>query len=90
MARTDQMSKEKCQSIITLRYEGQSMRNISRTLKVSASAVAKTIKRYDETVSHEDSHRNGRPRVTSAAEDKFFRVSSLRNCNPNKCFREFK
>ena len=29
-----------------------------------------------------------RPRVTSVAEeDKFIRVTSLRNCNPNKCFR---
>ena len=51
---------------------------MSRTLKVSSSVVAKTIKRYDETL--------GRPRVTSAAEDKFIRVTSLRNCSPNKCF----
>jgi transposase len=34
---------------------------MSRTLKVSASAVAKTIKRYDETGSHEEQHRKGRP-----------------------------
>jgi Mn-dependent DtxR family transcriptional regulator len=33
--------------------------NISRTLKVSSSAVAKTIKRYDEIGSHEDSRRKG-------------------------------
>ena len=25
--------------------------------------------------------------VTSSAEDKFFRVTSLINCSPNKCFR---
>ena len=75
MARTAQISKEKQQSI----------RNISRTLNVSSSAVAKTIKRYDETGSHEDRHRNGRPRVTSAAEGKFVRVTS-----PVKCFTEFK
>jgi transposase len=36
----------------------------------SSSAVTKTIKRYDETGSNEDRHRKGRPRVTSAAEDK--------------------
>ena len=56
---------------------------MSQTLKVSSSEVAKTIKRYDETGSHEDRHRNGRPRVTSAvtsaAEDKLIRVTSLRN-----------
>ena len=78
MARTTQLSKEKQQSIITLRQEGQSSRKISRTLNVS-SAVAKTIKRYDETGSHEDRPRTGRLRVTSAAEDKFIRVTSLRN-----------
>ncbi|CAJ0944436.1 unnamed protein product [Ranitomeya imitator] len=49
-------------------------------MKVSPSAVAKTIKRYKETGSHEDRPRKGRPRVTSASEDKFIRVTSLRNC----------
>jgi transposase len=60
----------------------------SRTLKISSSVVTKTIKRYDETGYHEDRHRKGRPRVSSAAEDKFNRVTSLRNCRPNKCFTE--
>ncbi|CAJ0922022.1 unnamed protein product [Ranitomeya imitator] len=41
--------------------------------------VAKTIKRYKETGSHEDCPRKGRPRVTSASEEKFIRVTSLRN-----------
>ena len=87
MARTAQISKEKRQSVITLRHERRSVWKISRILKVSSSAVTKTIKRYDETGSHEDRHRKGRPRVTYAAEDKFIRVTSLRNCSPNKCFR---
>jgi transposase len=59
---------------------------MSRTLKVSSNAVAKTIKRHEETGSHEDRHRKGRPRGTSAAEVKFIRVTSLRNCSPNKYF----
>jgi transposase len=63
------------------------MWKMSRTLKVSSSAVAETIKRDDETGSHEDCHRKGRPRVPSATEDKFIRVTSLRYCRPNKCFR---
>jgi hypothetical protein len=41
----------------------------------------------DETVSHEDRHRKGRPIVTSATEEKFITVTSLGNCSPNKCFR---
>ena len=60
MSKTAQISKEKRQSIITLRHEGQSIRNISRTLNISSIAVAKTIKRYDETGSHEDHHRKGK------------------------------
>ena len=46
---------------------------MSRTLKVSSSAVAKTIKHYDETGTHEDRNRKGR--VTYAAEDKLIRVN---------------
>jgi hypothetical protein len=59
-------------------------------LKVFSSAVAKTIKSYDETGSHEDRHRKGRPKVTSAAEDTLIRVTILRNCSPNKSFTKFK
>jgi hypothetical protein len=60
-------------------------------MKVSQSgAVAKTIKHYDETGSHEDRHRKGRARLTSAAEDKFIRVNCTSDCSPNKFFREFK
>ena len=72
---------------MTLRHEGRSIRTISRTLKVT---FAKTIKHYDKTASHEDCHRKGRARITSAAEDTFIRVTSLRNCSANKCFTEFK
>jgi hypothetical protein len=34
---------------------------MSITLKVSSCEVAKTIKHWDETGSHEDHHRKGRP-----------------------------
>ena len=74
MARTAQISEEKQQSIITLRHDGQSIQKMSRPF---SSAVAKSIKRYDKTGSHEDHHRNGRLRVTSAAEKRFIRVTSL-------------
>jgi transposase len=63
---------------------------MSRTLKVSSGAVVKTIQRYDETGSHEDRHRKGRPGVNSAAEDTFIRVTSLINCSLNKLFTVFK
>ena len=41
----------------------------------------------DETGSHEDHHRNGRPRATSAAEDKFIRGTSLRNSSQSSSNR---
>jgi hypothetical protein len=56
MARTAKISKDKCQSIITL-----SQREKLRTLKGSSSAVAKTIKGYDETGSHGDARRKEDP-----------------------------
>jgi transposase len=74
--------------VVIIRYKGGHKGD--QTLKVSSTAVPKTIKRYDETGMSEASHRKGRPRVTSAVEDKFIRVTSLRNCSPNKCFTEFK
>ena len=48
------------------------------------------ISSLELTVSHEDRHRKASPRVTSAAEDKLIRDTSLRNCSSNKCFTEFK
>ena len=57
----------------------ENFKNFERFFKCSR----KTIKRNDETGSHEVRHRKGRPRVTSAAEDKFIRVTSLRNCSPS-------
>ena len=90
MARTAQISNDKRQSIITLKHEDKSIRRMSRTLKVSSSAVAKTIKCNNGTGSHEDRHGKRTPIVKSAAEDKFIRVNCTSDCNPNKCFTEFK
>ena len=47
--------------------------------------MTNTIKRYDETRSHEDHHRKGRPRVTSAAEDKLIRVNCTSDCRATLC-----
>ena len=73
------------------KHEGQSIRKMSSTFKVSSSAVVKTIKRYDETGSHEDRHRNGRPRVTSNEFILCSRVNSFRvqvtNTSQHQLFR---
>ena len=77
----DSSNKQRETTVHYFRHQGQSIRNISRTLKFSSSAVAKTINCYDETGSHEDQHRKEKPRITSAAGDKFIRVNSLRKCS---------
>lgn len=51
----------------------------SQELNLSPSSVAKTIKRFDETASHEERPRKGWPRANSVAEDTFVRIPSLRN-----------
>lgn len=61
MARTKELIKEKGVAIIILRNEGQSVRINAKTLNVL---------RYNETGTHEDRPRKGRPR-DSAAEDNF-------------------
>ena len=63
---------------------------MSRNLKVSSSAIAKTIKRNDETGSREDCHGKLRHIITAAAEDNSLELKATSDCNPNKCFTEFK
>ena len=58
---------------------------MSRTLKASSSAVSKSIKHYDKLALMRTA--TGKEDPELPAVDKFLRVTSLRNCNPNKCFR---
>ena len=50
MARTNQLSKEKRQSIITLRTESQSVRKIAKTLNVSPSPVSKSSRKKHQAL----------------------------------------
>ena len=74
MARTKKLSKEKRQSIITLRSESQSVWKIAKTCVSKCSRKNHQVLR--RTGPHEEHPRTGRPRVNSAAEDKFIRVST--------------
>nr|XP_054769264.1 uncharacterized protein LOC129276894 [Lytechinus pictus] len=79
MAMTRQLSLETRQSIVVLRKEGYSMQEIARKLKISIHAVHYSLKRKEATGSNGNRRRSGRPKTTSPAEDKYIRVSSLRN-----------
>ena len=76
---TKKLSKEKWQSIITLRTEGQSVRKIEKLWMCpqvqSQKPSSATMKQ-----AHMRTAPGRRPKVTSAAEDKFIRVTNLRNC----------
>jgi hypothetical protein len=68
---------------IIKRDKGQSIQKILRSLKVQSQKPSSIIMK----LAFMRTHRNGRPIISFAAEDKFIRVTSLRNCSPNKCFR---
>ena len=59
--------------------DGYSMQEIAKKLKISYSAVYYSLQRTAQTVSNQIRKRSGRPRCTTEQEDKYIRVSSLRN-----------
>jgi transposase len=76
MARNKGLSSETRQPIHVLRNEGYSMWEIA---KISYSAVYYSLHRTAWTGSNQNRKRSGRPRCTTEQEDKYIRVSSLRN-----------
>lgn len=79
MARKTELSSETRQSILVLRNEGYSMREIAKKLKISYNSVYYSLQRTAQTGSNQSRKRSGRPRCTTEQEDKYIRVSSLRN-----------
>ena len=79
MARKRELSCETRQSVLVLRNEGYSMREIAKKLKIFYNGVCYSLQRTAETGSNQSRERSGRPRCTNQQEDKYIRVSSLRN-----------
>ena len=78
MARNKDLSSETRQSILGLKNEGYSMREIAKKLKISYNAVYYSLHRTAQTGPNQNI-KSGRPRCTTEQEDKYIRVSSLRN-----------
>ena len=74
-----ELSSQTRQSILVLRNEGYSMREIAKTLKISYNGVYYSLQRTAQTGSNQNRKRSGRPRCTTKQEDKYITVSSLRN-----------
>lgn len=79
MARNAQISLAKRSQIEILRKTGKSMMQIAKIVGVSKNGVATTLKRLDETKSNDDRKRSGRPRKTSAVDDRHILTISKRN-----------
>ena len=58
---------------------GNSMREISKKFKISYNAVYYSLHRTEQTSPNQNRKRSGRPRCTTEQENKYIRVSSLRN-----------
>ena len=84
MARNEDLSSETRQSILVLRNEGYSMREIAKKLEISYNAVYYSLHGTAQTGSNQNRKRSGRPRCTTEQEDKYVGVSTLRNWRPHK------
>ena len=74
-----ELSSQTRQSILILRNEGYSMWEIAKKQKISYNGVYYSLQRTAQTGSNQNRKRSVRPRCTTKQEDKYIRVSSLRN-----------
>ena len=58
---------------------GQSQSEVARALHVSQSTISRLWHRFEQTGSSAPAPRSGRPRVTTQAQDRYIRVTHLRN-----------
>ena len=65
--------------IVALSNEGFSQRQIAAKIGVSKGAVQRTVERFRKTKSYSNLPRSGRPRCTTSQEDRFIKMTSLRN-----------
>lgn len=70
---------EECTRILTMLELGRSQRDTARTIGVALSTVQRVVQRYQETGSHLRRPGNGRPRCTTAREDRYLVTTMLRN-----------
>lgn len=70
---------EECARILTFLELGQSQRKTAKTIGKSLSTVQRVVQRYLETRSHLRRPGNGRPRCTTARDDRYLVATMLRN-----------
>ena len=76
MARLNQIQRERA---IGMLQANMTVRQVAGILRCTKSTIYALIRRYEATCNTADRHRTGRPRVTTPAEDRYVRVTTLRN-----------
>ncbi|CAK9827487.1 Transposable element Tc1 transposase [Anthophora retusa] len=79
MARGKELTIEKRSSILTLKKEGYSSRQIAAKVNVSQSVVLYTLKNFMGKGTCSSKQRTGRPRKTTEGEDRYIHTLSKRN-----------
>ena len=64
---------------IVMLQANMTVRQVARILRCTKSTIYALIRRYQATGKTADRHRTGRPRVSPPAEDRYIRVTMLRN-----------
>lgn len=72
------MTRDECVQAVTLHGEGVSYHAIGLRLGFSHTTISRAVQRYRETNSYNIRPKQGRPRVTTAVQDRFIRLSALR------------
>ena len=79
MPKRRNLSIEERAAVVTLSEEGYSCRSIARRQKISLCAVQGILRKKSETGTVKDKSRSGRPRATTAREDRLLYRTSLSN-----------
>lgn len=72
------LTREECAQAVILVEEGWSYRRIGQRFGVSHTSVSRILQRYRETGEHSRRPGQGRNRATNAIQDRFLRLSALR------------
>lgn len=73
------LDREKRAVINAFHKEGLSVREIANKMKIPKSTVQDTINRFRKTASNNDRKRTGRPKITTASEDRVITLISKRD-----------
>jgi transposase len=67
-------------NIVIGRFQaGESKNAVARLYNVHRSTISRLLQRYQQSGSTANHQRSGRPRITSATQDRYIRVLHLRN-----------